>query len=147
VTRDFEDFAAGDVFELGSRTLTRDEIVAFAREFDPQALHVDDTAAAGGPFGGLIASGWHTAALWMRMYADAVLHDAVNMGSPGVEELRWLHPVRPGDTVRGRLTVLETSPSTRRADRGTVRSRAELLNQHGDVVLTMVARGFFGRRP
>jgi acyl dehydratase len=147
VTRYFEDFAPGDVFELGTRTVTRDEIVAFAREFDPQPLHVDEAAAADGPFDGLIASGWHTGALWMRMYVDAVVGDSVSMGAPGIEELRWLHPVRPGDTLSGRLTVLETTPSERRADRGTVRSRGEMVNQDGEVVLTMIARGYFGRRP
>jgi acyl dehydratase len=147
VTRYFEDFAPGDVFELGTRTVTRDEIVAFAREFDPQPLHVDEAAAADGPFDGLIASGWHTGALWMRMYVDAVVGDSVSMGSPGIEELRWLHPVRPGDTLSGRLTVLETTPSERHADRGTVRSRGEMVNQDGEVVLTMIARGYFGRRP
>jgi acyl dehydratase len=146
LTRYFDDFAPGQVFELGGRTVTKEEIVAFAREFDPQFLHVDEGAAAAGPFGGLIASGWHTGALWMRMYVDALLADSVSMGSPGIEELRWLQPVRPGDTLRGRLTVLETTRSERRPDRGTVRSRGEMLNQRDEVVLTMVARGFFGRR-
>jgi acyl dehydratase len=147
LTRHFEDFAAGDVFELGSRTVTKEEIVAFAREYDPQFLHVDEGAATAGPFGGLIASGWHTGAIWMRMYVDTLLVDSASMGSPGIEELRWLQPVRPGDTLRGRLTVLETAPSERRPDRGTVRSRGEMLNQRAEVVLAMVARGFFGRRP
>jgi acyl dehydratase len=147
LTRYFDDFAPGQVFELGGRTVTKEEVVAFAREYDPQFLHVDEAAAAAGPFGGLIASGWHTGALWMRMYVDALLRDSVSMGSPGIEELRWLQPVRPGDTLRGRLTVLETAPSQRRPDRGTVRSRGEMLNQRDEVVLTMVARGFFGRRP
>jgi acyl dehydratase len=146
LTRYFDDFAPGQVFELGGRTVTKEEIVAFAREFDPQFLHVDEGAAAAGPFGGLIASGWHTGALWMRMYVDALLADSVSMGSPGIEELRWLQPVRPGDTLRGRLTVLDTTLSERRPDRGTVRSRGEMLNQRDEVVLTMVARGFFGRR-
>jgi acyl dehydratase len=147
VTRYFEDFTAGDVFELGARTVTRDEIVAFAREFDPQPFHLDESAAADGTFGGLVASGWHTAAIFMRLYVDAVLSDTVSMGSPGVEELRWLRPVRPGDTLRGRLTVLETTPSSRRPDRGTLRLGCELLAGDGKVVLAMVARGYFGRRP
>jgi acyl dehydratase len=146
LTRYFDDFAPGQVFELGGRTVTKEEIVTFAREYDPQFLHVNEGAAAAGPFGGLIASGWHTGALWMRMYVDALLADSVSMGSPGIEELRWLQPVRPGDALRGRLTVLETTPSERRPDRGTVRSRGEMLNQRDEVVLTMVARGFFGRR-
>jgi acyl dehydratase len=146
MTRYFEDFEAGDVFELGSHTITKDEIVAFARQFDPQPFHVDEQAARDGPFDGLIASGWHTGALWMRLYVDAVVGDSISMGSPGIEELRWLQPVRPGDTLQGRLTVLETTPSSRRHDRGTVRSRGELFNQDGETVLSLVARGYFGRR-
>jgi acyl dehydratase len=144
--RHWEDFEAGQVFELGRRTVTRDEIVAFAREFDPQPFHVDEDAAAGSPFGGLIASGWHTAALFMRMYVDALLNEAASMGSPGVEELRWSAPVRPGDTLHGRVTVLDTSPSAKRRDRGTIRARLEMTNQRDELVLTMVARGYFGRR-
>src|SRR4051794_12307010 len=109
------------MFEFGPRTVGADEIVAFATQFDPQPFHVDEAAAAAGPFGGLVASGWHSAAIFMRMYVDAVLNDTASMGSPGVEELRWLVPVRPGDTLRGRATVLEATPSGSRADRGTVR--------------------------
>lgn len=144
--RYWEDFEAGQVYELGARTVTRDEIVAFAREFDPQPFHLDEEAAARSPFGGLIASGWHTAALFMRMYVDELINDTVSMGSPGVEELRWLVPVRPGDELRGRVTILEAAPSSTRPDRGTIRARMELLNQRDEAVLTMVARGFLGRR-
>ncbi|MGZ4353598.1 MAG: MaoC family dehydratase [Gaiellaceae bacterium] len=144
--RSWEDFEAGQVYELGARAVTRDEIVAFARAFDPQPIHLDDEAAARGPFGGLIASGWHTASLFMRMYVDELINDTVSMGSPGVEELRWLVPVRPGDELRGRVTILEATPSSTRPDRGTIRARMEMLNQRDEVVLTMVARGFLGRR-
>jgi acyl dehydratase len=144
--RHWEDFEAGQVYELGRRTVTADEIVAFAREFDPQPFHLDEQAAARGPFGGLVASGWHTAALFMRMYVEELINDTVSMGSPGVEELRWLVPVRPGDELRGRVTVLEATPSATRPDRGTIRARMEMLNQRDEVVLTMVARGFLGRR-
>ena len=144
--RHWEDFEAGQVYELGARTVTRDEIVAFAREFDPQPFHLDEEAAARSPFGGLIASGWHTAALFMRMYVAELINETVSMGSPGVEELRWLVPVRPGDELRGRVTILEATPSSTRPDRGTIRARMEMLNQRGEVVLTMVARGFLGRR-
>lgn len=144
--RHWEDFEAGQVYELGARTVTRDEIVAFARQFDPQPFHLDEEAAARSPFGGLIASGWHTAALFMRMYVDELINDTVSMGSPGVEELRWLVPVRPGDELRGRVTILEAAPSSTRPDRGTIRARMELRNQRDEVVLTMVARGFLGRR-
>ncbi len=146
-SRYFEDFEPGQVVELGRRTVTEEEIVAFAREFDPQPFHVDPEAARESVFGGLIASGWHTGALWMRMYVDSLLEGTASMGSPGVEELRWLAPVRPGDTLTGRLEVLETTPSERRPDRGTVRIRAEMENQDGVVVLSMTSRGHFGRRP
>jgi acyl dehydratase len=142
----FEDFEAGKVYELGSRTVTEEDIVAFARQFDPQSFHVDPEAAAESHFGGLIASGWHTGAMWMRLYVDALLGSASGMGSPGVEELRWLAPVRPGDTLRATLTVLEATPSERRPDRGTIRSRGEMVNQDGVTVMSMVARGHFGRR-
>ena len=145
--RYFEDFAVGQVVELGSRTVTEEEIVAFAREFDPQPFHVDPEAARESVFGGLIASGWHTGAVWMRLYVDSLLGGTASMGSPGIEELRWLAPVRPGDTLTGRLTVLETTPSATRSDRGTVRIRGELENQDGVVVLRMSSRGHFGRRP
>jgi acyl dehydratase len=142
----FEDFEPGQVLELGSHLVTEDEIVSFAREFDPQPFHVDPDAAAESIFGGLIASGWHTNAMWMRLYVDSMLGRAASMGSPGVEELRWLAPVRPGDMLSGRLTVLEATPSERRPDRGTIRSRGEMVNQDGVVVMTMLARGHFGRR-
>ena len=145
--RYFEDFEAGHVFELGSRTVTTEEIVAFAREWDPQPFHTNEEAAADSVFGGLIASGWHTGAMWMRLYVDALLGGAASLGSPGIEELRWLAPVRPGDTLHARLTVLEATPSERRPDRGTVRSRAEMVNQDGVTVMAMVARGHFARRP
>jgi acyl dehydratase len=144
--RYFEDFEPGHVFELGSRTVTADEIVAFGREFDPQPFHVDEEAAAASNFGGLIASGWHTGAMWMRLYVDALLGGAASLGSPGIEELRWLAPVRPGDTLSGRLTVLEATPSVRRPDRGTIRSRGEMVNQDGVTVMAMTARGHFARR-
>ena len=145
--RYFEDFEPGQVLELGSRTVTEDEIVDFARQFDPQPFHVDPEAAVGSVFGGLIASGWHTGAMWMRLYVDNMLGSASAQGSPGIEELRWLAPVRPGDTLRGRLTVLEATPSERRPDRGTVRIRGEMINQDGVTVMSMVSRGHFGRRP
>lgn len=142
----WEDFVPGQVYDLGSRTLTEAEIVAFAREWDPQSFHVDPDAAASSNFGGLIASGWQTASLWMRLYVDAVLARAASMGSPGVEELRWLAPVRPGDTLAGSMTVLEATPSARNPGRGSVRQRAELVNQDGVTVLTMLAFGHFARR-
>ncbi|MBA3347107.1 MAG: MaoC family dehydratase [Actinobacteria bacterium] len=143
----FEDFGAGQVVELGSHTVTAGEIVAFARQWDPQSFHVDEEAARDSVFGGLIASGWHTASLWMRLYVDSLLGSTASQGSPGIEELRWLAPVRPGDTLTGKVTVLETTPSERRPGRGTVRIRGEMVNGDGVVVLSMLSRGHFGRRP
>ncbi|HET7046035.1 MAG TPA: MaoC family dehydratase [Gaiellaceae bacterium] len=143
----FEDLESGQVLEFGGHTVTEDEILDFARRYDPQPFHVDLDAAAAGPFGGLVASGWHTAALFMRMYVDAILLGAASMGSPGVEELRWTKPVRPGDTLRGRARVLETRASSTNPERGTIRSKLECLNQEGEVVMTMLARGFIRRRP
>jgi len=142
----FEDFEAGQVHELGNHTVSEDEIVDFARRWDPQPFHVDLEAASESQFGGLIASGWHTCAMWMRLYVDSLLGSATGRGSPGVEELRWLAPVRPGDTLTGRLTVLETTSSERRPDRGTVRIRGEMVNQDDVTVLSMVSRGHFGRK-
>lgn len=143
--RYFEDFEAGQVVELGSHTVTEQEIVEFARQWDPQPFHIDPVAAAESVFGGLIASGWHTGALWMRLYVGSLLGAASGRGSTGIEELRWLAPVRPGDTLTARLTVLETIPSERRSDRGTVKIRGEMVNQDGVTVMSMVSRGHFGR--
>jgi acyl dehydratase len=145
--RYFEDFTPGQVIELGARPITRDEIVAFARQFDPQPFHTDDEAAKATIFGGLIASGWHTAAITMRLLYDGLVHDTASLGSPGVDELRWVKPVRPGDTLSARLTVLECVPSRSKPDRGLVRSLLELCNQHGDVVVTSKGMSLFGRRP
>jgi acyl dehydratase len=142
----FEDFEPGQVYELGSTTVTEEEIVDFARRFDPQPFHLDAEAAKDSDFGGLIASGWHTGAMWMRLYVDSLLGGGSGQGSSGIEELRWLAPVRPGDTLSGRLTVLETTPSERHPHRGTIRIRGEMVNQDGVTVMSMVSRGRFGRR-
>ena len=143
----WEDFESGQVWDLGSRTVSEAEIVAFARQWDPQPFHIDPDAAQGSVFGGLIASGWHTGAMWMRLYVDSLLDGNAGMGSPGIEELRWLAPVRPGDELHGRLTVLEATPSERHPDRGTIRIRGEMVNQEGVTVMSMVSRGHFRRRP
>jgi acyl dehydratase len=143
----FEDFAPGQTFDLGEREVTAEAIVAFAREWDPQPFHVDERAAAAGPFGGLAASGWHTAAMFMRLFVDGIMNKSASMGSPGVESMRWTAPVRPGDVLTGRVRVVESYPSERRADRGTVITESEVLNQDGTVVMTMRARGHFRRRP
>lgn len=145
--RYLEDFQAGDVLELGAHTFTRDGIVAFATQFDPQPFHVDEEAAGGSPFGGLVASGWHTCAVFMRLYVDAVLADSASLGSPGISDLRWLRPVRPGMTLHGRLIIEDVQPSERTRSRGTALLRCELRDADGEVVMTMRARGLFARRP
>lgn len=145
--RYFEDFSVGEVIDLGRRTFTEEEILRFAREWDPQPFHTDPAAAASSPFGGLIASGWHTASAVMRMYVETVLADADSQGSPGVEAIRWLRPVRPGDTLAARMRVEGATPSATRADRGTLLLSWEVDNQREERVMTMSARGLFGRRP
>jgi acyl dehydratase len=142
----FEDLEPGQVYELGSKVVSADEIVAFARQFDPQPFHVDPEAAKDSVFGGLIASGWHTGAMWMRLYVDALLDGGSSQGSSGLEELRWLAPVRPGDTLFGRLTVLEVTPSESHPERVTIRIRGEMVNQDGVTVMSIVSRGRFARR-
>jgi acyl dehydratase len=145
--RYFEDFRQGDEYHLETVTVDRDEMVAFARRFDPQPFHVDADAAAAGPFGGLIASGWHTCALMMRFFAQEYLSPASSLASPGVDELRWLLPVRPGDELTLRTTVEEARPSRSKPDRGMVRTRIEVVNQAGAPVLGMVAMNMIRRRP
>ena len=145
--RYFEDFTPGQTIELGTHTITKDEIVAFARQFDPQVFHLDEDAAKRTIYGGLIASGWHTGSLTMRLLYEGVVKDTVSLGSPGVDELRWLKPVRPGDTLSARLTVTECVPSRSKPDRGIVKSTIELRNQHGDVVVSSKGLSLFGRRP
>jgi acyl dehydratase len=145
--RYFEDFTPGQTIELGSHTITKDEIVAFARQFDPQVFHLDEEAAKQTIFGGLIASGWHTGSLMMRLLYEGVVKDTFSLGSPGVDELRWLKPVRPGDTLSARLTVTECVPSRSKVDRGIVKSTIELRNQHGEVVVSSKGLSLFGRRP
>jgi acyl dehydratase len=144
--RYFEDFPVGAVFEFGSITVTEADIIAFARQFDPQTMHTDPVAAAMGPTGGLIASGWHTMALMMRMYADHYLPEN-GLPAPGVDEVRWLRPVRPGDTLRMRVTIEEARVSQSKPDRGIVRSFSEVLNHHGEVVVTMRPINLIRRRP
>jgi acyl dehydratase len=143
----FEDFPPGDVRESGARTVTREEMLAFAREFDPQPFHIDEAAARQTIYGGLIASGWHTIAIYMRLMWDSYLKDTVSLGSPGVDEVRWLIPVRPGDTLRARFTVVDALPSRSKPDRGIVRSLSEVFNQRGEIVMTLRGLGMFGRRP
>lgn len=142
----FEDFAPGQRYALGTYEMTAHAIVKFGRAFDPQPFHIDPDAATASPFGGLIASGWHTASVFMRLYVDAMLADSLSMGSPGIEQLRWLQPVRPGDVLSGTFAVESVQPSSKRPDRGTVFFRGEMTNQAAAVVLSMAGRGYFGRR-
>ena len=137
--RYFEDYEAGAVYEYGYATVAEEEIVAFARRFDPQPIHADARLAAAGPFGGLIASGWHTGGIFMRLFADHYLSRVASLGSPGLDELRWPVPVRPGDRLRLRTTTVETRRSRSKPDRGVVRTRAELLNQDSLTALSLVA--------
>ena len=143
--RTFEDFRAGDHYDLGTAVIDEAEMLAFARRFDPQPFHVDPEAAVETPFGGIIASGWFTMAVFMRLYVDTVLVGSTSQGSPGLSELRWLLPVRAGDVLSGRLTVLEAAPSRTRPGRGTVVLRGELLRA-GTPVMSSTFRGLFGRR-
>ena len=136
-SRYFEDYAPGAVFEYGEIPVTEAEILEFARRFDPQYIHVDRERAVQGPFGGLIASGWHTAAMMMRLIVDNFLPKNVSLGSPGIDELRWLRPVRPGDVLSVRLSVLEATRSRSKPDRGVVRSLCEVLNQDREVVMSL----------
>jgi acyl dehydratase len=145
--RYFEDFDVGDETELGPVCVSEAEILEFAGRFDPQPFHVDEDAAKASPFGGLIASGWHTTALFMGMFVRGVLLDSASLGSPGVEEIRWTAPVRPGDTLTARSTVTKTQPSSKNPRRGTIFTSNEVSNQDGVVVMTLKARGFFARRP
>ena len=143
----WEDFKVGEVIELGSCAITEAEVLAFARKYDPQPFHVDPEAARRSIFGGLIASGWHTCALLMRLSVDAARRDgAAATGSPGLDTCRWLKPVRPGDVLTGRTEVLETWPS-RSKPIGFTRRRNELINQHGEVVVAVVGITMYERRP
>jgi acyl dehydratase len=142
-----EDFAPGQVRESPTRTLTKDEIIAFARDYDPQPFHIDEEAAKHSVFGGLIASGWQTVGIMMRLLWDTFLKDTSSLGSPGSDEIRWLKPVRPGDTLRARFTIVEVTPSRTKPDRGIVRTFTEVLNQHDEVVMTHRGLGMFGRKP
>lgn len=146
MTKFFEDFVVGEVIELGEVEVTESAIIEFAQRYDPQPFHVDLAAAEASPFGGLIASGWHTCALYMRLLCDGMILDSSSQGSSGMEELRWLAPVRPGDTLQGRLTVLEATPSATKPNRGTVKFLSEMINQDTVVVLRMIGRGLYGTR-
>ena len=145
-THYWEDFKTGDVAVYGPRLVTREEIVAFAAEFDPQPAHLDEAAAVATLHGGLAGSGWHSCALMMRMMADGFLLNSSSMGAPGVEEVRWLSPLRPGTQVRLRTTVLETRSSRSRPDMGLTRIRYDLIDDTDVVITTLTSTMMLGRR-
>jgi acyl dehydratase len=142
----WEDFIVGSVAEFGSRLVTREEIIAFAAEFDPQPMHMDEEFARSTMLGGLAASGWHTCAIEMRMIVDGFMGDSDSLGSPGIDEVRWLKPVRPGDRLTLRRTILEARPLRSRPEWGLVRFRFELINQTGETVMRQENVNMFGRR-
>jgi acyl dehydratase len=145
--RYFEDYEPGATHDCGSVSVDQAEIVSFAKEFDPQPFHVDPEAAARGPYGGLIASGWQTAGLVMRQLVESYLSAEASLGSPGIDELRWPYPVRPGDTLRVRATVLEARRSLSKPDRGIVKTMVEAVNQDGRTVMRATAINFLRVRP
>ena len=142
VIRYFEDYVPGLTLDCGTFTLSEAEIIAFARDYDPQPFHVDPVAAKNGPFGGLIASGWHSTSMMMRRLVERYVSPESSIGSPGVDEIRWPRPVRPGDTLQVRVTVLEARRSASKPDRGIVKSLAELVNADGDLVAKLTANNF-----
>ena len=129
-----EDFRAGEEFELGSYAVTRDELVDFARRYDPFPFHLDDEAAKATPFGGIIASGWMTALIWLKLMHESLLDPATVLGSPGHEEMNWPTPVKPGDTLHGRVEIKESRVSKSKPGVGFVRYTARLYNQRADCV-------------
>jgi acyl dehydratase len=145
--RYFDDYLPGATYDCGNISISEAEIVAFAKQFDPQPFHVDPEAAAGGPFGGLVASGWHTAVLVMRQLVDHYLSEEASLGSPGLDEMRWPNPVRPGDTLRVRATVVEARRSLSKPDRGIMKTMIEALNQDGRPVMRATAINFLRVRP
>jgi acyl dehydratase len=142
----FDDFKEGQFFEAGSIAISREEIIDFARKYDPQPFHVDEDKAKT-IYGGLIASGWHTVCLCSRMMVDSLLNKTAGMGSPGVDELRFLKPVRPGNILSGRFTIIGLKPSERKADRGSIKLKGEMSNQDGEVVLSLIGTIIIARRP
>jgi acyl dehydratase len=143
----FEDFEIGKAIEVGSRTVSEEEILDFARKFDPQPFHVDREAAAKSIYGGIIASGWHTCGVMMRLMVDGFLREAASLGSPGIDEIRWIKPVRGGDTLHVTTTALEARPSSSKPDRGIIVTLWQARNQHGELVATVKGMGLFQRRP
>ena len=145
--RYWEFFEVGQKESFGRHEATEENIIEFAEEFDPQFFHIDPAAAKDHFFGGLISSGWQTGSVLMRMIVDGQLSNSTSMGSPGVDELRWISPVRPGEVLSATSEVLETYPHKHKADRGYVKFSHTVLNQDNETKLTMVSRIIFGRKP
>lgn len=142
----FEDMEVGSRTEVATHTFTAEEILEFAERFDPQPFHVDEAAAKASPFGGLVASGWHTCSVLMGMFVRNVLAGSTSMGSPGIEEIRWLKPVRPGDDIKLFNSILDKRVSASRPDRGIVTTLWEGINQAGETVVTVRSKALFGLR-
>jgi acyl dehydratase len=147
VTRYFEDYIPGLTVDCGTFSVDEEQIIAFAREYDPQPFHIDPEAAAASPYGGIIASGWHTTSLMMRQVVDQFVSPESGLGAAGVDEIRWPRPVRPGDTLHITATVLEARRSASKPDRGIIRSRMELTNAAGETVMSLTAVNFVLVRP
>ena len=143
----WEDFTPGQTDEIGRHTFSEHEMIEFARQFDPQPFHTDPEAAKQSFFGGLIASGWHTCAIAMRLMVQKYIGQAASAGSPGVDNIRWRAPVRPGDTITYRRVILAARPSESKPDLGLLQTRTEALNQRGEIVMTMEGWGLFRRAP
>ena len=146
MTLHFEDMTVGRVFELGSTAVTEGEIVDFASRFDPQPFHIDPAAATDTIYGGIIASGWHSCSMLMRLMVDGMIGDSSSMGSPGMDEVRWPAPVRPGDTLTGTATIVGARRSASKPDRGIVEILNEMRNQDDVVVVSMRGTGFYACR-
>ena len=147
ITRYWEDFKVGEVEQIGGRRVDKEEVIAFAKQYDPQPFHVDEEAARASPFGGLIASGWQTAAICQRLVVEGMLKNTASQGSPGIEGLRWLLPVRPGDALTVRYQIVEKLPSQSKPElRGRIKLHYEIRNQTGATVMTMDCWGIIGRR-
>lgn len=145
--RYFEDYVAGSVHEFGDFTVTGADVVDFAKRFDPQYIHTDPDRAKNGPFKGLIASGWHSGAILCRLMVDHYISHVASLGSPGVDEMRWLHPVRPGDKLRIRTKITETRLSKSKPDRGLVSCEVEMINQNDQPVMTLKITNLLSKRP
>ncbi len=141
--RYFEDYSVGEVLEFGDEPVTEADIVEFARRYDPQPFHIDPVAARQSPFGGLIASGWMTAGVMMRLLVDHFISPLSSLGSPGIDEIRWARPVRPGDRLKVRVTVLQVRRSASKPDRGLMQLHQEAVNQRGEVVMTVRGWGLY----